>query len=132
MTWGRAGIIFILMAKYLDSKLDATFSALADPTRRAILARLTQESLSVGDLAEPIDMTWPSVTKHLKVLERARLIRRERDGRIHRMHLETQPLQEAQTWIEEHRALWKHRFDALEELLRETTTKPPAKRGRRS
>ena len=74
----------------------------------------------MGDLARPAGISWPAVTKHVKVLERARLVRREQDGRIHRMHLEAKPMRNARAWLDEYRKFWEARFDALDRFLAET------------
>jgi DNA-binding transcriptional ArsR family regulator len=108
------------MVKYLQTGLDLTFSALADPTRRAILERLAHGPASMGDLARPAGISWPAVTKHVHVLERAQLVRREQDGRIHRMHLEAKPMRQARAWIDEYRKFWEARFDALDRFLAES------------
>ncbi len=100
--------------------MSPAFHALADPTRRAILARLARGDAPVGELAEPFDMSAPAISKHLKVLERAGLIRREVKGRVHRCHLETEPLRVARDWIDEHRKLWERQFDRLARYLEET------------
>ena len=92
--------------------LDATFFALADPTRRAILARLASGEASVAELAEPFDMTQPAVSKHLRVLERAGLIVRGRDAQRRPSRLEAKPLEEAVEWLENYREFWERRFDA--------------------
>ncbi len=105
--------------------LDTTFAALADPTRRAILRRLAKGPAAVGDLAAPFKMSWPAITKHLKVLERAKLVRREKDGRVHRMHLRAVPMRDAQAWIDEYRQFWERQFGALAEFL-EATAEVPA------
>lgn len=115
------------MVKSSAATLDATFGALADPTRRAILRRLAEGAASVGDLAAPFDMSWPAVTKHLKVLERAKLVRREKDGRIHTMHLEAEPMRDARAWIDEYRVHWERQLDALAEFLEHTI--PEEERG---
>jgi DNA-binding transcriptional ArsR family regulator len=99
--------------------LDATFAALADPTRRAILARLSKGAASVGQLAEPFQMTLPAVSKHLKVLERAGLISRSRDAQWRPCRLEAGPLKEANDWIDQYRQFWEERFDRLDEFLRD-------------
>jgi DNA-binding transcriptional ArsR family regulator len=99
--------------------LDATFAALADPTRRAILARLAQSEATVGELAEPFEMSQPAVSKHLKVLEKAGLISRGRDGQRRPSRLEPKPLVEATAWLEEYRKLWEARFDRLDAVLDE-------------
>jgi DNA-binding transcriptional ArsR family regulator len=99
--------------------LDATFAALADPTRRAILARLASGEASVNELAEPFDMTLPGVSKHLKVLERAGLISRGRVAQTRPCRLEAAPLGEAADWVEGYRRFWEGSFDRLEDYLRE-------------
>lgn len=102
--------------------LSSTFAALADPTRRAILARLASGEISVTELAEPFEMTLPAVTKHLKVLERAGLITRGREAQWRPSKLEAKPLQQASDWIEQYRQFWEQRLDRLEEYLRELQT----------
>ncbi len=97
--------------------LSTTFAALADPTRRAILARLTAGETSVSELAEPFHMTLPAVTKHLKVLENAGLIVRSRDAQWRPCSLRAAPLQEAAGWIEDYRQHWEQRLDRLEAYL---------------
>ena len=97
--------------------LSATFAALADPTRRAILARLAQGEASVGELAEPFDISLPAVSRHLKVLESARLIVREKDAQWRRCRLEAAPLKLAADWVEQYRDFWEERFDALNRKL---------------
>ena len=99
--------------------LDSTFAALADPTRRAILARLASGEASVNELAEPFDMTLPGVSKHLKVLERAGLISRGRVAQSRPCRLEAAPLREAADWVESYRRFWEGSFDRLEDYLRE-------------
>jgi DNA-binding transcriptional ArsR family regulator len=103
--------------------LSATFAALADPTRRAILARLTEGEASVTELAEPFDMSMPAISKHLKVLERAGLIARGRDAQWRPCRLNAGPLQEVATWIDEYRRFWEQSFDRLGEYLRELQEK---------
>ena len=93
--------------------LDATFTALADPTRRAIVRRLERGPATVGELAEPFDISAPAVSKHLRMLERAGLLARTREGRIHRIQLAARPLNEAMAWLERHRRFWSLRLDAL-------------------
>ena len=100
-----------------SDNLNAIFAALADPTRRAILERLTLGDSSVSDLAEPFAMTLPAITKHLKVLERAGLISRGRDAQFRPCHLEAKPLQEANAWVGQYRQFWEESFDRLEEYL---------------
>src|SRR5438309_10043133 len=104
-------------------RLSTTFAALADPTRRAILARLTSGETSVGDLAEPFDMSLPAVSKHLKVLERAGLITRGREAQWRPCRLAVAPLKEVADWITPYRAFWEESFDRLDELLGELQTK---------
>lgn len=99
--------------------LSATFAALADPTRRAILAQLASGESSVGELAQPFQISLPAVTKHLNVLERAGLISRSRLAQKRPCRLQAQPLREALGWIEQYRAFWENRFDRLEEYLQE-------------
>ncbi|HTA66504.1 MAG TPA: metalloregulator ArsR/SmtB family transcription factor [Xanthomonadaceae bacterium] len=116
--------------------LSATFSALADPTRRAILARLALGEATVTDLAAPFDMSLPAVTKHLKVLERACLISRGRSAQWRPAKLEAAPLRDIADWVDQYRCMWEERFDRLEAYLHElksqsaTEPKPlkPAKR----
>jgi DNA-binding transcriptional ArsR family regulator len=97
--------------------LDATFGALADPTRRAILARLARGEATVTELAKPFDVSLPAVSKHLRVLESAGLLRREIDGRIHRCRLAPAPMKEAAAWIATYRAFWEAQLDALANYL---------------
>jgi len=99
--------------------LSITFGALADPTRRAILARLTKGEASVTELAKPFDMTLPAVSKHLKVLERAGLITRSRHAQWRRARLRAQRLEEAADWVERYREFWEHSLDRLDAHLRE-------------
>jgi DNA-binding transcriptional ArsR family regulator len=98
-------------------QLSATFSALADPTRRAILARLASGTASVGELAEPFDMSLPAVSKHLKVLERAGLIVKGRSAQSRPRRLEARRLQEAADWLNHYRRFWEQSFDRLEAVL---------------
>lgn len=98
-------------------RLDAVFGALADPTRRAILARLSRGDASVGDLAAPFAMTQPAVSRHLKVLERAGLISRRRQATARLSHLEAQPLREATEWLASYQAYWEERHEQLDDLL---------------
>ena len=101
------------------AQLDATFSALADPTRRAILAKLSRGERSVTELAKPFDMSLPAISKHLKVLERARLIERGRDAQFRPCRLNPKPLLEASAWVEQYTKLWDERLDRLDDYLRE-------------
>ncbi len=98
-------------------RLNETFAALADPTRRAIVARLAEGPASVGDLAAPFDISLPAVSRHLKVLERAGLIHREKRAQWRRCRLEPAPLAAASDWIEQTRQFWEGRFDALARYL---------------
>ena len=100
-------------------RLDATFAALADPTRRAIIARLASGEASVNELAEPFDMSQPAISKHLKVLERAGLISRSRDAQRRHRKLEAKPLAEATAWLERYRKFWEGSFQHLDALLDE-------------
>ena len=102
-----------------NDALDATFTALADPTRRAILARLATGEASVTELAEPFAMSQPAISKHLKVLERAGLIRRGRDAQRRPCRIEAKPLEEANMWIERYRELWEATYQRLDGLLEE-------------
>jgi DNA-binding transcriptional ArsR family regulator len=102
----------------MPDQLSSTFAALADPTRRAILARLALGETSVTELAEPFRMSMPAVSKHLKVLERAGLIARGRDAQWRPCRLEAAPLKSAAQWIEEYRRFWEESFDRLEEYLK--------------
>ena len=104
-------------------RLDATFAALADPTRRAILARLAEGDASVLELAQPFAMSQPAISKHLKVLERAGLISRGRDAQRRPCRLEAQPLREVTEWLERYRAHWEARFQQLDALLEEMKKK---------
>jgi DNA-binding transcriptional ArsR family regulator len=104
-------------------RLSATFSALADPTRRAILARLALGETSVQKLAQPFEMSLPAVSKHLKVLERAGLITRSRDAQMRPCKIEATALKEADDWLEEYRRLWEERLDRLEDYLQILQTK---------
>jgi DNA-binding transcriptional ArsR family regulator len=99
-------------------RLSSTFSALADPTRRAILARLSSGEASVTDLAKPMKMTMPAVTKHLKVLQKAGLIRQERRAQWRPCYLVASPLKEASDWVEQYRKFWEQSFDRLEAYLK--------------
>src|SRR6202162_323509 len=103
--------------------LDATFAALADPTRRAILARLAQGEASVTELAKPFAMSQPAISKHLKVLERAGLISRGRDAQRRPRRLEAQPLAEVTRWLERYRRYWEGNYQRLDALLAELKTK---------
>jgi DNA-binding transcriptional ArsR family regulator len=101
-----------------SDRLSTTFHALADPTRRAILARLAVGETTVTELAEPFDMSLPAISKHLKVLERAGLVERGRTRQWRPCKLESRPLQDVSDWVEQYRCLWEQRFDRLEDYLR--------------
>lgn len=108
-----------------SSHLDATFLALADPTRRAILARLAQGEASVAELVEPFDISQPAISKHLKILERARLVSVAREGPRRPRRIEAEPLAEASSWLERYRDIWEANFARLDTLLEELQ-RPPA------
>jgi DNA-binding transcriptional ArsR family regulator len=116
-------------------RLDATFAALADPTRRAILARLASGQASVMELAEPFAMSQPAISKHLKVLERAGLVSRGREAQRRPRRLEARPLAEANKWLERYRQLWEGNFQRLDVLLEDLKAqhkhRGPTKRGDR-
>jgi len=114
------------------ARLDATFSALADPTRRAILARLASGEASVNELAEPFAMSQPAISKHLKVLERAGLITRGRDAQRRPCKLEAQPLAEANQYLETYRRYWERSFASLDDLLEKMKAQHKPARGKRS
>jgi DNA-binding transcriptional ArsR family regulator len=103
--------------------LSATFSALADPTRRAILARLASGEISVTKLAEPFDMSMPAISKHLKVLERAGLVARGREAQWRPCRLEAGPLKDVSNWVENYRQFWEESFDRLDVYLKELKAK---------
>ena len=111
-------------------RLSNTFAALADPTRRALLARLALGETSVTELAEPFDMSLPAISKHLKVLERAGLIARGREAQWRPCRLEAAPLKDANDWLEEYRRFWEHSFDKLDTYLRRLQKKE-TKHGRK-
>src|SRR5713226_8733597 len=114
-----------------QDQLDATFTALADPTRRAIVARLARGDATVNELAAPFDMTLPGISKHLKVLERCGLISRSRRAQFRPCHLEREALDAAVDWIEENRRIWMQRFDKFDEHLCEIQREPsPRKKGK--
>jgi DNA-binding transcriptional ArsR family regulator len=115
--------------------LSTTFAALADPTRRAILARLAAGEMSVSELAKPFDMSLPAVSKHLKVLERAKLIARGREAQWRPCRIEPEGLKSVDEWLESYRRFWEERFDRLEDYLRELKAQgkgeKPGKRGQK-
>jgi DNA-binding transcriptional ArsR family regulator len=128
--------LFNRLAQYSmqTDHLSATFAALADPTRRAILARLAMGETSVTELAEPFDMSLPAISKHLKVLERAGLVARSREAQWRPCKLEAKPLKDAANWIEEYRKFWEQRFDRLDVYLAalqaNASGKPKSKKGK--
>ncbi len=109
-------------------QLSLTFSALADPTRRAILARLTAGQTSVTELAAPHDMSLPAISKHLRVLERSGLITRSREAQVRPCRLKAEPMKAAVDWLERYRQHWEERLDRLEDYLKELQTKQPARK----
>ena len=114
-----------------SDRLDATFLALADPTRRAILARLARGEASVAELAEPFRISQPAVSKHLKVLERARLISVGQDAQRRPRRLEGEPLAEASAWLDQYREIWEANFQRLDALLQEMQRAPARRRTRK-
>lgn len=122
----------------MTDHLSATFAAIADPTRRAILTRLSKGEAAVNELALPFDMTLPAISRHLKVLEKAGLIERSRDGQSRPCKLRVQPLKQAASWIDRYRAFWEESLDRLEDYLKEVQSEPevqptptPRKKGSR-
>lgn len=108
-----------------EDRLSTTLSALADPTRRAILARLSLGEASVGELAEPFEMSLPAVSKHLKVLERAGLISRGREAQWRPCRLEAAPLRDVNSWLDSYRRFWEQKFDRLDAYLQELQAVDP-------
>jgi DNA-binding transcriptional ArsR family regulator len=108
------------MVKYQSASLNATFAALSDPTRRSILARLARGTSCVTELAEPHDMSLPAISKHLRVLEDAGLLKREKDGRVHRCQLNARPMKQAANWIARYERFWEGQFDSLAKYLNKT------------
>jgi DNA-binding transcriptional ArsR family regulator len=113
-------------------RLDAVFGALADPTRREILVRLAEGAATVNQLTAPFDISQPAISQHLKVLERAGLISRERVGTARLSHLEAEPLREATEWLVRYREFWQESFERLDELLAELLEEAPPGRGDRA
>jgi len=111
-----------------DSKLDAIFSALADPTRRRIMGRLARGPASITELAEPFSMTLPAVSKHLRVLERAGLMRRQREGWYHRCHLEARPLESAVSFLARYRPFWQQTLEELARYVESSSNKTKGER----
>jgi DNA-binding transcriptional ArsR family regulator len=118
----------MVATRFADRALNATFAALADPTRRAILSRLATGQLSVTELAQPFAMSQPAISKHLKVLERAGLISRGRDAQRRPRQLEAKPLAEATEWLERYREFWEGNYQRLDALLEELKTKQKKRR----
>jgi len=112
----------------VTERLDRTFGALADPTRRAILARLAKGEASVTELAEPFEMSLPAVSKHLKVLERAGLVSRGRERQWRPARLRATPIREVAEWTDRYRRFWDERYDRLDEYLDELQGRGPSKR----
>ena len=117
------------MVKYSSRTLSRTFAALADPTRRQILAHLARGDRRVTDLARPHDMSLPAVSKHLRVLENAGLLRRRHHGRVHEMQLNAKPLKKVAQWVDEYRKFWEGSLDRLAAYL-EKTNKAAGKKGK--
>jgi len=123
------------MTKAAGQALDLAFAALADPSRRSIVARLANSELTVGEIARPLPMSLPAVSKHLGILERAGLVARRKQGRVHHLRLVPGGLTPAEEWIAQHRAFWESRFDSLEKYLRDepgrkkkSAAPPPARK----
>jgi DNA-binding transcriptional ArsR family regulator len=116
---------FNIMVNYRASPLDRTFGALADPTRRKILARLSRGDARVTDLARPFAMSLPAISRHIAVLERAGLLRRRRQGRVHHLKLESAPIRHAARWIDDYRRFWEGSLDSLAAYLERGETKAP-------
>ena len=117
------------MVNNSNAQLDVIFSALSDTTRRAMLQRLSKGEMSVMELAEPFAMSKPAITKHLKVLEKAGLLTKQKMGRIHRCRLAPQPLGKAMEWIHFYEQFWNKRFAALDKYFSDTTHKKSKKNG---
>jgi DNA-binding transcriptional ArsR family regulator len=113
-----------------DDRLSNTFAALADPTRRAILARLLSGECSVGELAQPFEMSMPAVSKHLRVLERAGLIAQRRDAQWRRCRIKAGPLKEVADWAERYRQIWEDRLDRLDDYVQQLKAKEKKNHGR--
>ena len=118
----------MLAAPMADRVLNTTFAALADPTRRAIIARLASGEASVAELAEPFAISQPAISKHLKVLERAGLISRGQDAQRRPRRLEAKPLAEAPEWLERYREFWEENYQRLDDLLEVMKTKQKKRR----
>jgi DNA-binding transcriptional ArsR family regulator len=118
-------IIVNTMVNYRATDLDRTFGALADPTRRKILERLSRGDSRVTDLARPFAMSLPAISRHIAVLERAGLLKRRRKGRVHQLKLESAPIRQAALWIDEYRRFWEGSLNSLAAYLERGETKPP-------
>jgi DNA-binding transcriptional ArsR family regulator len=117
------------MVNYSGAVLDSTFAALSDATRRGILARLAQQGqTSVSELAAPYKMSLPAVSKHLRVLEHAGLISRQKDGRVHRCRLRAEPMKDAAAWIEHYRQFWEAQLDSLARYLEDSANEDAHKK----
>ncbi len=116
-------ILFNHMVNSRAERLDETFFALSDPTRRAILSRLAQGRATVADLRQPFDLSAPAISKHLRVLERAGLLRQEREGRVRWCHLDPTPLKEAADFVERYRLFWEKKLDQFAAYVEETLAK---------
>jgi len=115
-----------------QARLDLTFQALADPSRRAMVERLSRGPVSVSELAAPFDMSLSAVVQHLRLLEESGLVRTEKAGRVRTCRMDTATLRAAEDWMSSQRAAWEQRFDRLEEFLASNPSKPPSKKRRRS
>ena len=120
MTREWSYLIFNRMVKYQSTDLDSVFSALGDATRRAILAQLAEGDSRVTELARPHDMSLPAVSKHLRVLEQAGLVKKQKDGRVIRCSLDPAALKTAADWVDQYRRFWDERFDQLARYLEDT------------
>ena len=116
------------MVKYSSESLDAVFSALGDPTRRAMLARLAEGETRVTELAAPHRMSLPAISKHLRVLESAGLVSKQKAGRVVRCSLNAEPLKDAADWVELYRRFWVGQLDRLERYLEDVSPKPEGKK----
>jgi DNA-binding transcriptional ArsR family regulator len=129
LTRPRVAAIINHMVKSVTRQLDETFFALSDPIRRRMLARLAAGDMTVGHLAEPFKVSAPAISRHLRVLERAGLLTRQREGRIRRCHLVPVPLKDAAEWVQQYRQFWETQLDQLAEYLENSVTpEPPPKR----
>ena len=126
----RASAIFNHMVNCSSRFLSRTFAALADPTRRRILEHLAKGDQCVTDLARPYSMSLPAVSKHLRILENAGLVKRRRNGRVHSLKLQAAPMKQAQEWIELYRQFWEERLDRLEAYLQEIQNKEQNENGK--